>query len=109
MNITFEETTNATVANLAGRLDSANSPSVEAELLGRLGNGGFILDVSRLDYISSAGLRVVLILAKRMKQSGKTFFMAGMQPHIRDVFEISGFLGILDVAESRDDALARLA
>jgi anti-anti-sigma factor len=108
MSITFEKAANATVASLQGRLDSTNSPAVETELFNQLGDGGFVLDVSKLDYISSAGLRVVLVLAKRLKQTGKAFLLAGMQPHIHDVFEISGFLSILDVADSRDEALGRL-
>ncbi|SMH40913.1 STAS domain-containing protein [Mesorhizobium australicum] len=108
MGITFERVGNATVASLQGRLDSSNSSTVETELFNQLGDGGFVLDVSKLDYISSAGLRVVLVVAKRLKQSGSAFLLAGMQPHIRDVFEISGFLSLLAVAENRDEALTRV-
>lgn len=108
MSVTFEKVGTATVASLQGRLDSTNSPAIETQLASQLGEGGFVLDVSKLDYISSAGLRVVLVIAKKLKQSGTAFLLAGMQPHIRDVFEISGFLTILDVAASRDDALSRL-
>ena len=108
MSITFEQAGNATIASLEGRLDSTNSPAVEAELFKQLDDKGFVLDLSKLDYISSAGLRVVLVVAKRLKQSGSAFLLAGMQPHIRDVFEISGFLSILDIADSRDEAIARL-
>ncbi|MDI6024974.1 STAS domain-containing protein [Corticibacterium sp. UT-5YL-CI-8] len=108
MSITFEAHGPAVVADVQGRLDSTNAAAVEAELFKRLGSGAFILDFTRLDYISSAGLRVVLVVAKRLKQSGNKFILAGLQPHIKDVFEISGFLGILDVADNRADALARL-
>lgn len=107
MSITFETAGRTVVASLQGRLDSTNSPAVEAELVGRIGDAGFVLDFSRLDYISSAGLRVVLVVAKRLKQAGGGFVLAGLQPHIRDVFEISGFLGILDVAGTKAEALAR--
>lgn len=109
MSITFEATEAPLVANLQGRLDSTNSAAVEAELLGRVngGAGGLVLDFSRLDYISSAGLRVVLVVAKRLKAAGSNFVLAGLQPHIKDVFEIAGFLSILDVAGSRAEALDR--
>lgn len=107
MSITFETAEQAIVASLQGRLDSTNSPAVEAELVTRVGAGGFVLDFTRLDYISSAGLRVVLVVAKRLKQAGGSLVLVGLQPHIRDVFEISGFLGILDVAPTRAEALAR--
>lgn len=109
MSITFEAGEAALIANLQGRLDSTNSAAVETELLGRVNGGGtgLVLDFSRLDYISSAGLRVVLVVAKRLRQAGSTFILAGLQPHIKDVFEIAGFLSILDVAGNRAEALAR--
>lgn len=108
MSIAFEQVDSTVVASVQGRLDSSNSAAVEAELMGRLGEGDFVLDFTHLEYISSAGLRVVLVIAKRLKQAGRKFVLAGLQPHIKDVFEISGFLGILDVASSRSEALSRL-
>ena len=110
MSVTFERVGTVLVADLHGRLDSANSSVVEADLLERVtsGEGAVLLDLGRLDYISSAGLRVVLVVAKRMRQAGRTLVLCGLQPNIRDVFEISGFLGILDVVAKRSDALARL-
>lgn len=108
MSTMFEKVDKATIVSLQGRLDSTNSVSVEKDILEQTGNESVILDVSGLDYISSAGLRVVLILAKRAKQAGNRFLLAGMQPHIRDVFEISGFLSILDTAEDRNAALAQV-
>lgn len=111
MNVTFESVGPATVVDLFGRLDSANAAAVEAELLSRLSAaaGGVAIDLARLDYISSAGLRIILVVAKRMKQGGRPLVLTGFQPNIRDVFEISGFLSILDVAPSRADAVKRVA
>jgi len=110
MSVTFESVGTVLVVDLLGRLDSANSSVVEAQLLERVmgGEGAVLLDLGRLDYISSAGLRVVLVVAKRMKQAGRPLVLCGLQPNIRDVFEISGFLGILDVVAKRTEALARL-
>lgn len=107
MNVTFESIGSATVIDLFGRLDSANAATVEAELLARLAAeaGGVVIDFTRLDYISSAGLRIVLVIAKRMKQGSRRLVLTGFQPNIKDVFEISGFLNILDVASSRADAV----
>lgn len=110
MSVTFEIQGPALVVDLLGRLDSANSAAVEGSLLERVTatEGPVVLDLARLDYISSAGLRVVLIVAKRMKQAGRRLVLCGLQPNIRDVFEISGFLSILDVAGKRSEALAQL-
>ena len=60
-----------------------------------------------MDYISSAGLRLVLVVAKRLKQDNGQLLLCGMQSHIREVFDISGFLAILNVADTRSEALAR--
>ena len=59
---------------------------------------------SNCDAAAQVGQRV----AERAKQAGSRFLLAGMQPHIRDVFEISGFLSILDTAEDRHAALAQV-
>lgn len=109
MGIAFETVGTALIASIDGRLDSSTAPTIEAELVKQAASGGnLLLDLGGLDYISSAGLRVVLIVAKQLKQAGKDFVLVGLKPHIRDVFEISGFLGILTVAETRDAALAGL-
>lgn len=98
------------VASLEGQLNSANAGEAETELLARVAPGALVvLDFTRLDYISSAGLRVVLVLAKRLKQAQGRLVLCSMQPHVREVFEISGFLAILEVVATRDEAMARLA
>lgn len=109
MSITAERDGNTLVLQLQGRLDSTSSAAAEAEILGHLdaGPSHVVLDFGKLDYISSAGLRVVLIAAKRVKQSGGTMVLCALQPHIREVFEISGFLSILTVADDRAGALAQ--
>lgn len=68
-----------------------------------------VIDFAALDYISSAGLRVVLMTAKRAKQGKGTLVLCGLQPHVKEVFEISGFLKILEVAPDRLAALAQAA
>ena len=110
MSVTFEIQGSLLIVDLLGRLDSANSALVEGSLLERVTatDGPVLLDLARLDYISSAGLRVVLVVAKRMKQAGRALVLCGLQPNIRDVFEISGFLTILDVVGKRAEAIARL-
>ena len=97
------------VAHLVGALNSTNSAQVEAELLRRLdqGTNQLLIDLSALDYISSAGLRVVLVAAKRLKRSAGMLVLCGVQNQIRETFEISGFLNILTVADTRAQALER--
>lgn len=108
--IAHEALANARLISFTGQLNSGNAASAENDILGLITQGDrkLVFDFSNLDYISSAGLRVVLVAAKRLKPEGGRLVLFGMQPQVREVFDISGFLNILDVAESREDAIARV-
>ena len=110
MTIAIEPTANAHIIALQGQVNSANAATVETEVLAVVQQGArnVLLDMRELSYISSAGLRVVLVLAKRLKQAGGKLVIYGMQPHVREVFDISGFMAILNVVATRDDAVALL-
>jgi stage II sporulation protein AA (anti-sigma F factor antagonist) len=111
MNLAIEKFGGSLLMSPEGRIDSANAAALEADLLAQVEKGAskVVLDMSRLDYISSAGLRVVLVLAKRLKQMAGSLVLCSLQPHVREVFEISGFLGILTAVDTREDALAKQA
>lgn len=110
MSITSEKSGAVLVVSTAGQINSANAAEVEAKLLAWVEEGErlCVLDLSQLDYISSAGLRVVLMLAKRLKQNSGQLVLCSLQPHVLEVFDISGFLSILTVVDSRANALAQL-
>lgn len=77
-----------------GRLDSNSAPILEQEIgLINSDDSGYhlLLDFSRVEYISSAGLRVVLKTVKERQAASKSFAVSNMQDHVREVFEISGF------------------
>ena len=109
MPIATESAANAQIVSLQGQINSTNAAITEAEILALVmaGHKNLLLDFSGLDYISSAGLRLVLVVAKRLKQDNGQLLLCGMQSHIREVFDISGFLAILNVVETRSEALAR--
>ena len=93
-----------------GRLDSTSGPAFEKDLIRTIdiGSRRMVLDFSGLQYISSAGLRVVLLAAKRMKLSGGRLALCSLSRQIGEVFEISGFGSILDIYPSYDEAVAAL-
>lgn len=111
MNLTIEKVGPALVASPQGQINSANAATVESDLIRQIDNGEnkLVLDLNGLDYISSAGLRVMLLVAKRLKQKGGALALCNIQPHVREVFDISGFLSILTVVDSRDAALNLMA
>ncbi|WP_024538031.1 STAS domain-containing protein [Comamonas badia] len=110
MDIITETTGNATIVALQGQVNSANAQALEVQLVALVDAGArqLVLDCAGLDYISSAGLRLVLVLAKRLKLEGGRLVLCAMRSHVHEVFDISGFLAILDVQPTREGALARL-
>ena len=91
-----------------GRIDSANAAAFERSVLGHLeaGSRAVLLDFGSLAYISSAGLRVVLVAAKRVKAVGGRFGLCALSDNIREVFEVSGFSSILDIWSDRAAGIA---
>jgi anti-anti-sigma factor len=91
----------------AGRVDSRSAGSFESELLGRIEGGEkrVIVDFSDTDYISSAGLRVLLMAAKRLKGDDASFRLCSLKSQIQTVFKASGFDRILSIHADLERAL----
>jgi anti-anti-sigma factor len=106
MQITEIKSGAVTVAAFEGRLDTATAATAEAKLLALLAQGAVVADLTEVRYVSSAGLRVLLKAAKQAKTAGQTFSVCGLQPSVREVFEISGFDKIIPAYASRAEALA---
>lgn len=82
---------------VAGRLDTTTAPELEAELDGAIGDAkDLVFDLSGLEYISSAGLRVILKAQKAMNTKG-SMKLTGVNDSIMEVFDITGFLDILTI------------
>lgn len=108
MEIKVEQAGAAVRIGLAGRLDASTAGGVEETFLAWVGQGAkaFVFDLSGLEYISSAGLRVMLLAAKKMRSAGGKLALFGLGETVREVFEISGFHTIFAIFGSEDDALA---
>ncbi len=94
MEILKTEEQGVVILSPDGRLDSNSAPVLEQEIgLINAGDNGqyLLLDFSKVEYISSAGLRVVLKTVKERQAASKSFAVSNMQDHVREVFEISGF------------------
>lgn len=110
--MTLDQETRDDVAILrpVGRLDSATSPELERAVLERLEGGckRMVFDLADMDYISSAGLRVILLAGKKLRASQGKLALAGMRETVREVFEMSGFLALFAVAPGVEEALAKV-
>src|ERR1700748_951845 len=100
-----------TVAILSGRLDSGASTPALAQLTGSIDrlDPCLILDAANLEYVSSAALRTLLGVAKKIRASGGKIAIVGMQDSIREIFEISGFHSIIPAYADLEAARNALA
>ncbi|MDA8162553.1 MAG: STAS domain-containing protein [Desulfobacteraceae bacterium] len=107
MHIAIRKETNALVVSVIGRMDAVTAPEFDKSIneLIACGERAFLVNLSGLEYISSAGLRSILAFAKRLKEQDGKLLFSGLQGHVREVFSISGFLGIFKVYDSDVEAL----
>ena len=111
LDIKFESQGQPALCILQGRLDSNTAPDFENRVLqdGVLQGGvPLILDCAGLEYVSSAGLRVILLLVRKATPMGIALGFAGLRSNVRSVLEISGMLGLLKTHESVEAATVAL-
>ena len=105
----FETTTNdsVTVVEMDGNLDTNTSVDAQDHLNGLMADGAakLLVDFTKVDFVSSAGLRVLLATAKRLGGVGGSLRICGLNETVNEVFEISGFSTILEVFPTRDAAM----
>jgi anti-anti-sigma factor len=91
-----------------GRLDTISAPDFLKEVEAAISEGDWrvVLDCSHLEYVSSAGLRVILVLAKRCKSSGGALACFGLRDMVKRVFDVSGFSSLVPVRDTIDDAVS---
>lgn len=111
MELTATKQSEGLLIRVSGRLDAATAPDFEAGCLAhaRQGESRLLLDFSGVEYISSAGLRALLVIAKALKTAGGALALFGLQPMVQEVMTISGFDQILPIAPDRAAAIQRLA
>jgi anti-anti-sigma factor len=99
------------ILKVRGRVDSATAPALGDTLQKTLTPTGarLILDMSGVEYLSSAGLRVLLLAMQQAQKVNGKFVLHGLNSRVAEVFEISGFDSILTVCASRDDATALMS
>jgi anti-anti-sigma factor len=107
MEISTKKENNAVVVSVKGRMDAVTSPEFEKNLSALIATGEttFLINLSQLEYISSAGLRSILTIAKQLKAKDGKIFFAALQGAVKDVFQISGFGTIFKIFETEEEAL----
>lgn len=110
LSVQAERHEKAAIVCPLGRVDGSNVEVLESAIQEQLAAGEkkIVFDFEHLVYISSAGLRTLLVAARRLQTEGGAALFCGLAEHIAHIFEISGFNSILTVYESRDEALSSL-
>jgi anti-sigma B factor antagonist len=110
MDIIEEKQNDVSIFRLNGRLDSNTSPEFEGKILETIENGAskLIIDFEALEYISSAGLRVVNKTLRQLKPNKGKLVLCSMQDYVKEVFEIAGFDSFIPIVSNMDEALHNL-
>ena len=108
MDISTENRDGALIARAVGRIDGANARDFEAAVQSAISESEapVIIDCEDLSYISSAGLRAILLIAKTLGKRKVKFALCSLSEPIAEIFQISGFDQIIPVCGSRAEALA---
>ena len=111
MELTDEKVGAATVVSVAGRVDGSNARDFEAGLMNSIGanEGTVVGDLTALEYISSAGLRVLLVAAKHLQGADRGFTLFGLSEEVAEIFTITGFDKIIKVHGDRNAALGAVS
>lgn len=107
MEINTKKEQNTLIVALTGRMDAVTSPEFEKSLKELIegGENNVLISLSSLEYISSAGLRSILTIAKLLKAKEGKILFSGLQGPVKDVFNISGFGAIFKIYETEAEAL----
>jgi len=106
MDIVIQQKGDMAIVELSGKLDTITFSELE-NAFSKLFNDqvwNILLDCQKLDYISSSGLRVLLVALKKVDEAKGKFYLCNLQPRIHNIFEISGFENIFKIYNSIDEA-----
>ena len=93
--------------NLKGRLDTLTASDLQSEVGNNIGKGhqNLILNFKEIDYISSAGLRVLLIAQKQVTPKGGSVVLMGINETLNELFEVSGFSHLFCFTQTLDESI----
>jgi anti-anti-sigma factor len=114
MELTPRRFADTLVVSPSGRIDQSNADAFQAAIAPAVARCAadkdrLVLDFSKLEYISSAGLRVLMLAAKQAKSQGGTIVISGLSPLVAEIFEISRFTMVFAITPTLRDALAKVS
>jgi anti-anti-sigma factor len=110
MKIAHQEKEGVICFQIEGRLDAASATEAETLLRGVLNQGHqrLLFDLSQMDYVSSAGLRVILMAVKELRNKKGKVVLCGLTPYVKEIFDVSNFSSIIPITDSVDTGLEQM-
>jgi len=106
MEIEVSTNNGAAVAALIGEIDSSTAPKAQATLVPLIEQGkDLVIDMTKLSFLSSAGLRIMLLLYRQAEAQNSKVALAGLSENVKDTMEITGFLSYFVSCETVEEAL----
>ena len=107
MDLLEERLDRVTALSVKGRIDSTTAAAFgqKLESVVAVPAGRLVVDFRDLEYISSAGFRVLLVAARQAQQTGSRLVLCGLSSKVRQLFDLGGFLDIFSITATRDDAV----
>ena len=107
MEISDSQSGAVRILSPAGRLDTETSNTLQERWLELIDKGDrwFVLDAADLAYVSSSGLRVILVAAKRLKEVSGGIVICGLNPRLQQVFDMTGFTSMFPIHSTREEAV----
>jgi anti-anti-sigma factor len=110
MKIAHQEKDGIICFQIEGRLDAESAPEAETLVKGALQQGRqrLLFDMSKMDYISSAGLRVILMAVKDVRNKKGKVVLCGLTPYVKEIFDVSNFSSIIPITDSVEAGLQQM-
>lgn len=106
LDVNIQKINGITVVEMLGELDSVSAPKVQDQILNLAGKESrILLDMSQVTYMSSAGLRILLMLYRSITDNVGKIVLAGLNEEVREVMAITGFLDFFHTVSSRTEAM----
>jgi anti-sigma B factor antagonist len=114
MNVSARRYASAVVLQVSGRLDQDTCDAFRGDLMKHVetaaqGGGGIVLDLSQMEYVSSAGLRCFMLASRQAKAYQARIFVSALQPMVKEIFDISHFNLVFQVFPTVREALAAVS
>ena len=108
MNITIKSLGGVTVVTVDGSIDSKTAPELQQKILeATAGTNMMVIDLSAVSFVSSAGLRVLLMVYRQVKSKDGKVILAGVSEEIKDVMSMTGFITFFELAETEAEAITK--